>query len=117
MHVSEITLNKLSFPNGSGGKEPTYTQETQEARVRSLSREDPLEEEMAATPVFLPGHSHGQRVLVGYSPPGRKESDRTEHQRSSSLHIGLKQNLKPPNLHSKRSTQPALFTALHDLTR
>ena len=41
MHVSEITLNKLSFPNGSGGKEPTYTQETQEARVRSLGREGP----------------------------------------------------------------------------
>ena len=30
------------------------------------------------TPVFLPGNSHGQRSLVGYSPWGRKESDRTE---------------------------------------
>ena len=27
------------------------------------------------TPVFLPGESHGQRSLVGYSPWGRKESD------------------------------------------
>ena len=26
------------------------------------------------TPVFLPGKSHGQRSLVGYSPRGRKES-------------------------------------------
>ena len=24
------------------------------------------------TPVFLPGESHGQRSLVGYSPRGRK---------------------------------------------
>ena len=30
------------------------------------------------TPVFLPGESHGQRSLAGYSPWGGKESDRTE---------------------------------------
>ena len=30
------------------------------------------------TSVFLPGESHGQRSLVGYSPWGRKESDTTE---------------------------------------
>ena len=30
------------------------------------------------TPVFLPGKSHGQRSIVGYSPWGLKESDTTE---------------------------------------
>ena len=30
------------------------------------------------TPVFLPGESHGQRSLAGYSPWGRTESDRTQ---------------------------------------
>ena len=30
------------------------------------------------TSVFLPGDSHGQRSLVGYSPWGHKESDMTE---------------------------------------
>ena len=30
------------------------------------------------TPVFLPGESHGQRSLVGYSPWGCKEVDMTE---------------------------------------
>ena len=30
-----------------------------------------------ATPVFLPGESHGQRNLAGYSPWGHKESDST----------------------------------------
>ena len=30
------------------------------------------------TSVFLPGESHGQRSLVGYSPRGRKELDMTE---------------------------------------
>ena len=31
----------------------------------------------ATTPVFLPGKLHGQRSLVGYSPWGPKESDKT----------------------------------------
>ena len=30
-------------------------------------------------PVFLPGKSHGQRSLAGYSPWGQKELDVTEH--------------------------------------
>ena len=30
------------------------------------------------TPVFLPGKSHGQRNLVGYSPWGHKQSNMTE---------------------------------------
>ena len=29
------------------------------------------------TPVFLPGKSHGQESLMGYSPWGCKESDMT----------------------------------------
>ena len=33
---------------------------------------------MATTPVFLPGESHGQRSLVGYSLWGPKELDTTE---------------------------------------
>ena len=43
-----------------------------ETDVRSLGQEDPLEKEMATHPlVFLPGKSHGQRSLAGYSPWGR----------------------------------------------
>ena len=34
-------------------------QEMQEMQVQSLDLEDPLEEEMATTPVFLLGKSHG----------------------------------------------------------
>ena len=46
--------------------------------VQSLGQEDLLEEEMVPTPVFLPGESHGQRNMEGYSPCGHKESDTTE---------------------------------------
>ena len=51
----------------------------QETQVRSLGQEDPLEEETAATPVFLSGESHGQRSLADYSSWGDKESDATVH--------------------------------------
>ena len=34
--------------------------------------------EWQPTPVFVPGESHGQRSLMGYSPWGRTESDTTE---------------------------------------
>ena len=50
----------------------------QETQVASLGWVDPLEEEMEPTPVSLPGESHGQRTLVGYSSWGRKELDVTE---------------------------------------
>ena len=49
----------------------------QETWVQSLGGEDPLGKEMATTPVFLPGESHGRRNLVGYSSRGNKESDTT----------------------------------------
>ena len=49
-----------------------------ETWVQSLGQEDPLEKEMATTPVLLPGKFHGWRSLVGYSPWGHKESDTTE---------------------------------------
>ena len=45
----------------------------QEAQVRFLGRENPLEEEREIpTLVLLPGESHGQRNLVGYNPWGCK---------------------------------------------
>ena len=45
-------------------------QEPQETWVQSLGQEDPLEEDTAthSMSLFLPGESHGQRSLAGYSP-------------------------------------------------
>ena len=44
----------------------------QESWVWSLDQEDPMEKGMATHSVFLPGESHGQRSLAGYSPWGRR---------------------------------------------
>ena len=56
---------------GASSKEPAM----QETRVRSPGRE---EEGKATSPVLLPGESHGQKSLVGYSPKCSKEWDKTE---------------------------------------
>ena len=57
----------------------------QEIWVWSLIWEDPLEKKMEAIPVFLPGESHGQRSLEGYSLWGWKDFDTTERLSTQSL--------------------------------
>ena len=50
-------------------------QGTQETQAQRLGEEDfPGEGNGNRTPVFLPGESHGQRNLAGYSPWDRKET-------------------------------------------
>ena len=46
--------------------------------VWPLGQEDPRRRAWQSTPVFLPGESHRQKSLAGYSPWGRKESNTTE---------------------------------------
>ena len=52
-----------------------------ETWVPTLGQEEegiPWRRQWQPTPVFLPVESHGQRSLAGYSPWGRKVSDKTE---------------------------------------
>ena len=42
------------------------------------SGRSPWRREWQPTPVYLPGESHGQGSLAGYSPWGHKELDMTE---------------------------------------
>ena len=51
----------------------------QETRIGPWVRKILWRREWHPTLVFLPGESHGQRSLAGYSPQGCKESDVTEH--------------------------------------
>ena len=74
-------------------------------------------------PVFLPGESHGQRSLVGYSPPGHKESGMTEasehihmyrsHQLFNSLvSMGRNFSLAPPLSPTHRGAISYLYGGL-----
>ena len=47
----------------------------------------PWRREWQPTPVFLPGESHGQRSLAGYSPWGCRESDMAERLNNNSYFI------------------------------
>ena len=49
-------------------KGPAFNAGTQETRVQSLGREDPLEEGMATHTSVLAWRTPWQRILVGYSP-------------------------------------------------
>ena len=72
-------MSPLKKAGGASGKESVcLCRKTKETRVRSLGWEDPLVQGLTVFPVFLPGKSHGQRSLVGYSPWGCRESGMTE---------------------------------------
>ena len=66
----------MDFPDGSDGKASVYNA----GDLGSIpGSERSREKEMAIhSPVLLPGKSHGQRILVGHSPWGRKELDMTK---------------------------------------
>ena len=75
---NEITQGEeKGFSGGPAVKDPPPPP-MQGTQVRSLGQEDPLEERGQPSPVLLPGESHGQRSLEGYSPWGRKELDMSE---------------------------------------
>ena len=66
----------MGFPGGASGKRiclPMW-----KTWVQPLDQEDPIVQEMAPTPVFLPRKFDGQRDLAGYSTWSRKELDTTE---------------------------------------
>ena len=64
------------FPGGLDDKEICL--QGRRSRFDSWVRKIPWRRERQPTPVSLPGESHGQRSLGGYSPWHRQESDMTE---------------------------------------
>ena len=68
------------------GKEPACHAGDSGDMGSILGREDPWRRKWQPTPVFLPGKSHGQRSLEGYSPWGHKELDMTEHELLDGAH-------------------------------
>ena len=64
----------------SNGKESTcQCGRYRRRRLDPWAEKIPWRRKWQPTPVFLPGESHGQRNLVGYSPWSHKGSDMTEH--------------------------------------
>ena len=74
----------VGFPGGSDSKESSCQCRRPgfDPWVRKIS----WRRERLPTPVFLPGKSHGQRSLVGYSQWGHKESDTAERLKHTHTH-------------------------------
>ena len=82
------TFNKACYhrcrPRWHNGKEHAYQCRRHKRRVfHSWVGKIPWRRKWQPIPAFLPGDSHGQRSLVGYSPRGRIESDTTERLRTA----------------------------------
>ena len=81
MHIAEIlvmlTRNMWIVPGGTSGKEPAcQCRKHKSYRFDPWVRKMPWRRAWEPTPVFLPGESHGQKSLAGYSPQGLRESTR-----------------------------------------
>ena len=66
----------MGFPGGASGTEPIC--QCKRCGFKPWVGKIPWRRAGQPTPVFLPGESHGQRSLVGYSPRGCKELDMIE---------------------------------------
>ena len=74
-----LYLSCICFPDGTRGKEPNrYCKRHKGRKFDPWVRTIPWKRKWQLAPVFLPGESHGQRSLAGYSPWGCRESDTTE---------------------------------------
>ena len=66
------------FPGGASGKEPAcQCRRCKRQGFDPWVRKFPWRRAWQPTPVFIPGESHGQKSLAGYSPQGPKELDTT----------------------------------------
>ena len=96
----------MGFPSGSDGKESACNAGDLSSipGFDSWVGKNLWRRKWQPTPVLLPGKSHGQRTLVGYSLWGGKESDMTERLhfineevnkvKEESEKVGLKLNIQ-----------------------
>ena len=76
----QLLKNIQGFPSGSVGKEFIYNArnplQCRKPGFHPWVGKIPWKRKWQPTPVFLPGKSHGQRSLVGYSQQGHKSQTR-----------------------------------------
>ena len=75
LHFLGVSMLSRGLPRLLSGKEPTC--QSKRCKFDPWVGKIPWRRKWQPTPVFLPGRSHGQRSLAGYSPQGLKELDTT----------------------------------------
>ena len=87
------------FPGGAGGKEPACQyRRHQEYGLDAWVGKIPWRRAWQPTPVFLPGESHGQRSLMGYSLWGHREWNMTEAHAQNSVFLASMHRTGCPSL-------------------
>ena len=76
VHTYANIMFSCGLPWWLSGKESAW--QYRRCRFDSWVRKIPWRRKWQSTPALLPGKSHGQRSLIGYSPWGRNESNTTE---------------------------------------
>ena len=84
-----------------------------EKQVRFLSQEDPVEQEMAPIPVFLPGKSHRQRSLVVLQSMGLQKSWTQLSDETTTKMLFTNCMSCPVLSHSVMSDSATLWTTAH----
>ena len=77
LSYSGIHYIPIGFPGGTSGREPACQGRRLRLKFDPWVGKIPWRRKWHPTPVLLPGESHEQRSLAGYSPWGYKESDTT----------------------------------------
>ena len=90
LYILDVSHKHWGLPGSSTVKYLPPTM--QETWIWTLGWKTPWRRAWQPIPVFLPGESHGQRSLAGYSPGGHKESDMTEQLNNNSKHWCLQFN-------------------------
>ena len=76
VHCWAVSQESRCFPGGTSGKEPAcQCRRHKRCGFDPWVGKIPWRRTQQPTAVLLPGESHGQRRLVGYSPRGHKESN------------------------------------------
>ena len=79
LNIIKAIYDTQDFPGGTSVKEPAcQCRRHKRFGFNSWVRKIPWRRAWKFTSVFLPGESHGQRSLVGYSSQDHKELDTTE---------------------------------------
>ena len=105
-HTHTHTHTCMSFPGGSDDKESACN--GGEPGFSPWAGKISWRRAWQPTLIFLPGESHEQRSLMGYSPWGCKESDTTERLNIAHIHIDVYIKSIPlffPLLESRVSSQ------------
>ena len=90
LSVTPWSCSPWGFPGGAAAKVPACQCRRRKRHCFNLQvRKVPWRRKQPPTPVFLPGESHGQRSLEGYSPEDGKESDTTEVTQHASTDCSL----------------------------